>query len=224
MLLDEKLRTLRDHEAAGTPDDVKNAVAFELKALISSGQAGRALKVGAKAPLFVLPDTEGKTVSAAELLKQGPIVITFYRGFWCPFCNADLQALEAAADRIRGLGATLVAISPQTPANSRMSLQENKLSFPILSDKNCELANQFGIRWIPSEALEGVYRNFGTDVGAFNGDGSWALPMPARYVIATDGTIAYAKINPNYTHRPEPGDVCPVLEKLKAGAGAGSST
>jgi len=220
MLLDEKLRALRNREATDTPDDVKNAVAIELKALISSGQAGRALKVGARAPMFVLPDTEGNTVSAEALLKEGPLVVTFYRGFWCPFCNADLQAVEAAAERIRGLGATLVAISPQTPANSRTSLQENKLSFPILSDKNCELADKFGIRWVPSEALEGVYRNFGTDVGAFNGDGSWALPMPARYVIAKDGTIAYAKINPNYTHRPEPGDVCPVLEKLKAGVGA----
>jgi peroxiredoxin len=219
-MLNEKLRALRNHEAAGTHDDLKNAVAFELKALISSGQAGRALKVGARAPMFVLPNTEGNTVSAAELLKKGPIVATFYRGFWCPFCNADLQALEAVAEQIRSLGATLVAISPQSPANSRLSLQENKLSFPILSDKHCELADQFGIRWIPSEALEGVYRNFGTDVGAFNGDGSWALPMPARYVIAKDGTIAYAQINPNYTHRPEPGDVCPVLEKLKADSGA----
>jgi peroxiredoxin len=216
MLLDERLKTLRTKESADTPADLKSALSVELKALISSGQAGRALKVGKQAPDFVLPDSAGNSVSSAELLKKGPLVITFYRGAWCPFCNADIQALETAADRIRGFGAALVAISPQTPANSRQSLQDNHLSFPILSDKNCELADKFGIRWMPSQALQGVYRNFGTDVGSFNGDGSWALPMPARYVIAPSGEIVYAVINANYTHRPEPGDVCPVLEKLKS--------
>jgi peroxiredoxin len=219
MLLDERLKALRTKESAETPDDLKNILSTELKALISSGQAKRAVKVGDKAPEFVLPDVDGNTVSSAALLKQGPLVVTFYRGFWCPFCNADLQAVEAAAERIRGFGASLVAISPQTPANSRISLQENHLSFPILSDKNCELAEKFGIRWMPSQALQGVYRNFGTDVGKFNGDGSWALPMPARYVIGADGIVAYAKVNANYTHRPEPGDVCPVLEQLKSSRG-----
>ena len=219
MLLDERLKALRTKESAETPDDLKNILSTELKALISSGQARRAVKAGDRAPEFVLPDVDGNAVSSAALLKQGPLVVTFYRGFWCPFCNADLQAVEGAAQRIRGFGASLVAISPQTPANSRISLQENHLSFPILSDKNCELAEKFGIRWMPSQALQGVYRNFGTDVGKFNGDGSWALPMPARHVIGTDGIVAYAKVNANYTHRPEPGDVCPVLEKLKAGVG-----
>jgi peroxiredoxin len=220
MLLDERLRALRTKESADTPGEMKDVLSNELKALISSGQAGRALKVGKRAPDFVLPDTAGNAVSSVELLKNGPLVVTFYRGAWCPFCNADLQAMEAAAERVRSFGASLVAISPQTPDNSRKSLQDNHLSFPILSDKNCELAEKFGIRWMPSQALQGVYRNFGTDVGTFNGDGSWALPMPARYVIATNGEIVYAKINPNYTHRPEPGDVCPVLEKLKSPAGA----
>jgi peroxiredoxin len=221
MLLDERLKALRSKESADTPDNLKAILSTELKALISSGLAKRAVKAGDKAPEFVLPDADGNTVASADLLKKGALVVTFYRGFWCPFCNADLQAVEAAAERIRGFGASLVAISPQTPANSRLSLQENHLSFPILSDKNCELGDKFGIRWLPSQALQGVYRNFGTDVGKFNGDGSWAIPMPARYVIAPDGIVAYAKVNANYTHRPEPGDVCPVLEKLKAGAKVG---
>ena len=77
------------------------------------------------------------------------------------------------------------------------------------------MARAFGIRWIPSQALQGVYRGFGTDIGAFNGNGSWALPMPARFVAAQDGTIVYAKVVPNYTHRPEPDDVVPILDALK---------
>jgi peroxiredoxin len=217
MSLQEKLAAMRAGDATATPREMKRAVAAEMSALISSGQAGRALNLGDRAPDFVLPDTDGNTVSTQDLLRKGPLVVTFYRGVWCPYCNADLQAVEEVAERIRGFGASLVAISPQTPANSRRSRQENKLSFPILSDKNCELAEKFGIRWIPSQALQGVYINFGTDIGAFNGDGSWALPMPARYVIGQDRTISYAEIHPNYTHRPEPGDVCPVLQRLKAG-------
>jgi peroxiredoxin len=218
MSIEQRLSALRALHETSSPHEMKSAMSAEMSALISSGQAEGALKVGAKAPQFVLPDADGNVVSAADLLKKGPLVVSFYRGVWCPYCNVDLQALEEVADRIRGYGASLVAISPQTPVNSRKSQRENKLSFPILSDKNCELASQFGIRWTPSQALQGVYLNFGTDIGAFNGQGSWAIPMPARYVIARDGTIAYAEIHPNYTHRPEPNDVCPVLERLKAAA------
>jgi peroxiredoxin len=216
MSLVQTLSALRAQHRNETPHEMKSAMSTELDALVSSGQAGRALKVGARAPEFVLPDTDGNGFSIKDLLQKGPVVLSFYRGVWCPYCNADLQALEEVADSIRGYGASLAAISPQTPANSRKSQRENHLSFPILSDKNCELASQFGLRWIPSQALQGMYMNFGTDIGAFNGEASWALPMPARYVIAQDGTVAYAEIHPNYTHRPEPSDVCPVLEKLKA--------
>jgi hypothetical protein len=116
----------------------------------------------------------------------------------------------------RRSGRDLAADAGQQPPGA--AGHSSQLSDP--QRQNCELADKFGIRWLPSQALQGVYRNFGTDVGAFNGDGSWALPMPSRYVIAPGGEILYAKINPNYTHRPDPGDVCPVLEKLKASSGA----
>src|SRR5437867_12240453 len=99
MLLDERLKALRGKESADTPDELKSILSTELKALISSGLAHRAVEVGGKAPDFVLPDVDGNTVSSAELLRKGPLVITFYRGFWCPFCNADLQAVETAAER-----------------------------------------------------------------------------------------------------------------------------
>jgi peroxiredoxin len=107
--------------------------------LIASGAADRAKQVGDKAPSFSLKDPEGNIVSSAELLPKGPLIVSFYRGVWCPYCNIELQALETAKPEFEKFGASLVAISPQTQPNSRKSVRQNKLSFPILSDTNGEV-------------------------------------------------------------------------------------
>jgi peroxiredoxin len=184
--------------------------------LTASGQAQRALKAGDRAPTFELPDSDGKTVSSRELLARGPMVLTFYRGFWCPYCNFDLTALETARPEIEKLGASLVAVSLQTAANSRKSQRANKLGFPILVDKGGALAQQFGIRWHVPDDLKQVHKQVGADLETFNGDDSWTLPMPARYVVGEDCVIAYSEVNPDYTRRPEPSDVFPVLDALRA--------
>ncbi len=142
-------------------------------------------------------------------------MVSFYRGVWCPYCNLELQALQDTLPEIAARGASLVAISPQTAPNSRKSQRDNKLSFPILSDTNSEVANAFGIRF----ALQD-YESFKNDLPVINGDPSWALSMPARYVIGTDGIIAYSEVNPDYTQRPDPSELLPVLDRLKASKAA----
>jgi peroxiredoxin len=213
MMGDPRLCTVPDQIASDF--EIRRRFSDDLRALVVSRQADFSRGVGDQFPAFSLADVDGVFVSDAELLSIGPLVVTFYRGIWCPYCNADLHALESIANEIRQSGALLIAISPQAVENNRRAQTEIGLSFPVLRDQRAELASDLRIRWTPSQALEGVYRNFGTDVGAFNGDGSWALPMPARYVVAQDGTILYAKVNPNYTHRPEPSDVLPLLEYLR---------
>jgi len=188
--------------------------------LIRSGQAQRAKKAGDLAPQFTLLDPDGKQVSSRELLARGPLVISFYRGVWCPYCNLELQALQDALPEIAGRGASLVAISPQTAANSRKSQRDNKLGFPILSDVRSEVANAFGIRFALPDYLVETYKTFKNDLPAFNNDPSWVLPMPARYVIGTDGIIAYSEVNPDYTQRPDPSELLPVLDRLKASKAA----
>jgi len=182
--------------------------------LIASGQAERALKAGDRAPAFTLVDYDGKSVSSADLLRKGPLVVTFYRGVWCPYCNLDLQAIEAAAKEIRDQGAELVAISPQTAVFSRKAQRDNKLSFPILSDRSGETAATFGIRFVLPEYLQEIYKMFKIDLTEINGEPSWTLPMPGRYVIAQDGVIAYAEVNPDYTRRPDPSELLPTLKQL----------
>ena len=148
------------------------------------------------------------------------MVVTFYRGAWCPYCNMDLQAIEAAALQIRSLGASLVAISPQTQASSTKSQRDNALSFPILSDHGGEIAAAFGLRWRVQDELKAVMTAFKIDLATFNGDPTWTLPMPARYVIAQDGVIAYSEVNPDYTRRPDPSELLPTLQRLRRSAAA----
>ena len=214
MSLQEKLDAVKADFISKVPANLRAVMDKVTDGLIASGQANRALKVGDRAPAFTLPDPDGNMVTSTELLRKGPLVLTFYRGVWCPYCNLDLQALEEAAADIRATGASLAAVSQQTAPNSRKSQRDNKLSFPILGDKGGELADGFGIRWKAPEELQGIYKLVGVDLPAFNGEVTWTLPMPARYIIDRDGTIAYSEINPDYTHRPEPSELLPVLRKL----------
>jgi peroxiredoxin len=188
--------------------------------LIDSGQAQRAKRAGDAAPVFTLRDLDGHDVVSRDLLAKGPLVISFYRGVWCPYCNFELQALQAALPEITARGASLLAISPQTAPNSRKSQRENKLDFPILSDVKSEVAAAFGIRFGLPDELIGLYKTFKSDLPAFNDDTAWVLPMPARYVIGTDGVIAYAEVNPDYTQRPDPSELLPVLDRLRAAKAA----
>ena len=188
--------------------------------LIASGQAQRARKAGDAAPDFILKDPDGKPVASRDLLAKGPLIVSFYRGVWCPYCNLELQALQDTLPEITGRGASLIAISPQTAPNSRKSERDNKLSFPILSDVRSEVADAFGIRFALSDELVALYKSFKNDLPTFNDNPAWVLPMPARYVIGRDGIIAYAEVNPDYTQRPDPSELLPVLDRLQAGKAA----
>ena len=215
MTLQDKLDALKTKfETEMAPPEVVAVLHRITDELIASGQAGRSLHAGDRAPAFTLPDPDGKLVSSQDLLAKGPLVLTFYRGVWCPYCNLDLQALEEVRSEIEARGAFLVAVSQQTAANSRKAQRTNKLGFPIVGDKDGELAAKFGIRWHLPEDVQAVHKQLGADLVAFNGEDSWTLPMPARYVIGQDGVIAYAEVNPDYTRRPEPSDVFAVLDQL----------
>jgi peroxiredoxin len=221
MSLQAKLDSFKaDFEAGKPPYNVPPSVIETMHRataeLIASGAASGAKKAGDKAPAFSLKDPEGNIVSSAELLKKGPLIVSFYRGVWCPYCNMELQALEAAKPEFEKRGASLVAISPQTPPNSRKSVRQNKLSFPILSDAKGEVAVAFGLRFQLPDYLVELYKGLKNDLPTFNDDPSWTLPMPARYVIGQEGTILYADVNPDYTRRPEPEDLIPALQGATA--------
>lgn len=218
MSLQQRLDAFKaDFQAGKPPYNVPPSVIATMQRatadLIASGAAGRALKAGDKAPVFALRDQLGEPVKSVDLLAKGPLVVSFYRGVWCPYCNMELQALQGTLPEFVALGASLITISPQTAANSRKSERQNALQFPILSDPRNELAAAFGLRFALPDYLIDLYKSLKNDLPAFNGDPSWTLPMPARYAIGRDGTILYAEVNPDYTRRPEPDDLLPVLRR-----------
>lgn len=214
MSLQEQLDAFKAKFKTQAPAEAFEAFARSTQELIDSGQAERAVAAGDVTPDFTLTDQDGETVSLKSLLANGPVVVSFYRGVWCPYCNIELKALEAALGEIKARGASLVAISMQGASDSRKSQRDNKLSFPILTDQNGELAQKFGIRWSLQDYVIPIHAGFGVELPKIHGDGQWNLPMPARYVIDTDGFVAYAEVNPDYTRRPDPSDVFPVLDSL----------
>jgi peroxiredoxin len=221
MSLREKLAAFKAQFQSGKPPfdripaEVHAIMQRGTDELVASGAATRVRRSG-PAPLFELTDADSATVRLADLLAKGAVVLSFYRGAWCPYCNLDLQELQLHDDRIRAAGATLVAVTPQTPVNSRKSIADHKLSFQILSDPGNAVAERFGLRFRLPDYVAAVYRQLGVDLSKFNGDDSWTLPMPARFVIDRQGMIRYAESDPDYSNRPEPAELLSVLESLSA--------
>lgn len=219
MPLQERLRAVKKVFSARAPAPTVKAVLRSIEELLESGQGARALRAGDIAPMFNLMDTEGRKFSSELALRMGPLVVAFYRGIWCPYCNAELKALQEAHAALRERGAHMVALSPQTMQNSRKSQRKAGMTFPVLMDPGGVVAAAYGLRWTTPEYLRDIHRKANADLTLVNGENSWALPMPARYVIAQDGIIQYAEINPDFTKRPEPSEMFPYLDLLKRTAG-----
>ena len=182
----------------------------------SSGILDQALTVGSSAPEFALPDAFGHEVSLRALLVKGPVVISFYRGEWCPFCNIELRGLQGALPRMQELGASLVAISPEKPDHGVLATEKNKLTFPVLSDFGNKVARQFGVVFqIGPEVKDFSINVFKNDLALRNGEDSYELPVPATFVIDTTGIIRFAHVDADYmTGRVEPETVISALKTI----------
>jgi len=202
--LTAKLRGLVPAERLATID---RAIA-ELRA---SHLAERALKSGDKAPGFALPDGDGMVWQSDALLHTGPLVILFYRGRWCAYCNAQLAAMQQVHAQIALAGASLVAISPQTQKHSYMTRDMHALRFPVLSDAGNQLARQFGLVYRLTPELQAMYESIMTKLPGYNGDQSWELPMAATYIVRPDGMISYARVDGDWRSRSEPSDLLSIL-------------
>ena len=190
------------------------AVADALVAhVVATDIGGRSLKVGEHAPDFTLPDALGRSTTLADALAQGPVVLTFYRGEWCPYCNLQLHAYQAIMPDITSLGASLIAVSPQTPDHSLSMAEKHALSFAVLSDAGNVVARQFGLVYTYDDASRQFFSGRGLDLSRFNGEASWEFPVAATYIIAPDGEIRLAFVDADYRHRLDPAD---LLDGLRA--------
>jgi peroxiredoxin len=208
--LSETLARIRAATAAWFNADNDRLV----RGLIESGAAKDALKEGDTVPDFMLPNAEGKLVQSSELLGKRPVVIAFYRGAWCPYCSAELNALADATPRLVAAGADVIAITPEIGGVALRTKKERDLKFEILCDVDNGVAMQFGLVYRIPDDIQPSYLKFNVRLPLIYGNDSWMLPIAATYVVGKDGTIAYAYVNPDYRERCDPEGLIDIVAKL----------
>jgi peroxiredoxin len=186
-----------------------------IEELMLSGVESRVLRFGDKAPAFELLDFTGKLVRSSDLLSLGPLVLSFFRGRWCPYCATELEAWRDLLSEVRDRGALFVAISPQTQRHNDFTADRHSLTFPMLSDPGCEVAERFGLTYVLPAYMQKYYRSILVNIPFVNGDESWRLPLPGTFVIAQDGTILFAEAEADFRVRPEPRSVLDALPSIR---------
>ena len=215
MQLEQTLAALRDKFAKIIPDGASAIMESHIESLRKNGAVDQILKPGTKAPAFMLKNQRGEDISSVDLIEHGPLVVSFTRGSWCPFCAAEVRALNEVYDQFQQAGIGLVVLSPQSPDSTQKQATAEKLKFNLLVDKDNEIGKAFGLVYTFPEDLKNVYRNvFKLDIQALNEASGWQLPIPARFVIDGSGVIRDAKADPDYRYRPEPSEVLDIAKKL----------
>ncbi len=214
MSLQNLLNAFRDSAIAELPADVQAKMAAATQALADSGMLAKVLKEGDTMLEFNLMNQLGSPLSLSQLSANGPVVVTFYRGGWCPYCNLELRALQANLDRINAAGAMLVAITPELPDESLNTIEKNDLGFQVLTDDNADYARQLGLVHTLPEELRPIYQDFGIDIQKHNGKGQFDLPLAATYVVDRNCVVVKAFVDVDYTQRMEPEQIIAALESL----------
>ncbi len=210
--LAEKIQAFQAEMIPTIPEHTLNTMMAELQTLITSGLAESAKNTGDLFPAFSLPDANNESHDSHALLANGPLVVSFYRGAWCPYCNLEINALQQRLADINAAGAQLIAISPQTPNKSLDQVSQSQLDFEVLSDIGNKLAKECGLVFTLPQPLRPIYEAWQIDIPGHNADDSFELPIPATYIIDQTGKIHYAHVDMDYTRRLEP-EV--IIEQLK---------
>jgi peroxiredoxin len=219
MSLKEQLAEYRAGWYQRVPAERQAIMQHHIDQLRSGAIPRTVLKVGDHAPAIVLENANGAAVDIGTLLKKGPVILTFYRGGWCPYCNLELKAYQEILPQIIAAGASLVAISPERPDDTVSTAERNALTFEVLSDVDQKVGRAFGLVYEFTEELKRAYRGFNLDIPARNGTrDEWALPVSATYVIDRDSSIIYAYTDVDYRDRADPRDVLQVLTRKAVAA------
>jgi peroxiredoxin len=212
--LTKTLNQVRNELLAGLSDTDRDAYIHLVDWLRTTDVASRALRVGDRAPDFLLPDAHGRLHSSEHLRGEGPLVVSFYRGGWCPFCNAELRALQAVKAEFDSLKANLVVLSPETRDLPRQLKRQLNLDLTMLADVDHGVAISYGVLFRVPEETKAHYSGLGYDFGQRHGSTEWMLPIPATFVIDEDGVVRGAFVEPDFTIRQEPSDILNNVRQL----------
>lgn len=216
--LESQLKERQNSSASKSDADTKTAYAAGIQAVKDSGVTSKAVQVGQKAPDFELKNAKGETVKLSTLMMSGPVVLTWYRGGWCPYCNITLAALQKALPDIQANGAQLVALTPELPDKSLTTAEKNGLKFQVLTDLNHVVAKRYNVAFELTPDVAARYKKH-FDLIDYNGAeaGGATLPLAATYVIDRDGVVRYAFLDADYRKRAEPAEIVAFLKKMAAG-------
>ncbi|GAA4272234.1 peroxiredoxin-like family protein [Aquimarina gracilis] len=212
MSLTTDLKARAAQSLAKYPEATHKIMNNGIQQIRDSGLANKALRTGNQIPEISLPNAANKVISVQEILLDKKVILSFYRGGWCPYCNLELRALQQSLPEFEKYGATLVAISPETPDNSLTTSEKNNLSFEVLSDTDNQIANAFNLVFTLPKDLVDVYHGFGIDLELSNGNAKQQLPISATYIIDQNGTIIYDFIQEDYKQRADPDEIYKFLK------------
>ncbi|EPR66383.1 peroxiredoxin-like family protein [Cyclobacterium qasimii] len=210
----EELQQLKDKFNDTAPDETKTTYKKGIDEVVQSGIVEKARQVGDVAPDFVLSNAKGEKVKLSDQLKNGPVVLTWYRGGWCPYCNITLHHLQEALPEIKALGAQLLALTPELPDKSLSTSEKHNLAFEVLSDIDNKVGKDYGIVFHLIDGVAKIY-NEKFDLNAYNGNEENELPLAATYIIGQDGLIEYAFLDADYRNRANPEDLIAFLKNKK---------
>lgn len=210
----EELNAKREGFKNTAPEAVQQVMGDAMAELKSANLVNNALKAGDTFPKFTLKDIEGNEINDGIFKEQSFTIMNFFRGGWCPYCSLELNALQARLNEITSLDAKLISIAPQTKEQSEITAQSNELKFPILVDSNNALARECGLVYHLADSVYAIYEKMGIDLSAINGDASHELPMPASYIVDSEGVICFAFVDEDYTLRIDPATLIGELKKL----------
>lgn len=213
--LEPRLEKIRQWVAQNLPEEKIAVMERHIAELRESGIQEQILKVGDVAPSFELENQHGERITSSELLKNGPLVVSFYRGSWCPYCVEEVRVLNEVYPQIKEAGADMVVISPQSAARTQKQAAEIRLGYSMLVDKDNHVGKAFGLVYGMPQYLRDLYWGaFQNNIQEINDSYTWELPVPARFVIGTDGKILDVQSDPDYRYRPEPMDTVAFLNTL----------
>jgi len=213
--LSRQIREFQEQLARQLPKELHARLSAAIEGLIESQPAAAALRGRHQAPDFTLRDVSGRPFTLSQEMRGGPVVLTFYRGSWCPYCDLQLRAYSRMIPDLARFGAHLIAISPQRPEAEVANASEHRaLGFPILFDPANEVARRYGLIYSVGASMRAVFDSFGLDLAAVNGVERWELPVPATYIVANDGRIRWSHVEVDYRLRAEPAEILQALGGL----------
>lgn len=212
-LLDE-IDSYKESFKTKVPEEIQEIMTKATKKLKDQKISKNSLKKGELAKDFILKNVLNQDIELDSLLQEHDfVVINFYRGEWCPYCNLELKSLQSINQELISLNTKLVAISPQTPDSSLSTKEKNNLKFEVLSDTKNIIAKEYGLIFSLDEELQPIYEDFGIDIPTSNGDKTYEIPMPATFIINKNKEILFSYIDEDYTKRCEPQIILDIIKQ-----------